>query len=125
VGYASEGRARRFAVLSKTRRPLTVAILLKPLSQNASKVEIVEPASGKAFSLEELQGFVDGYIELLRLEDGRCMFLNEEGKLKHLPPNATANRLAHQLTGIADDDYIVGNVVICSPQEAGDNEEEG
>jgi Domain of unknown function (DUF3846) len=84
----------------------------------------VHPANGKAFTLAELQGFVCGYIELLRLNDGRAMFLNEEGKIDGLPVNPLANAIAHEQSGIADDDYIVGNVVICSPTEAGEEEEQ-
>lgn len=83
----------------------------------------VSPANGKSFTLAELQGFVCGYIEILRLNDGRVMFLNEEGKIDGLPVNHLANALAHEQTGIAHDDLIVGNVVICTPTEAGEEEE--
>lgn len=84
----------------------------------------VAPANGKAFTLEEMQGFVGGYIEALPLRDGRVMWLNEEGKLIGLPYNAVADLMAHQLSGIAMWDDIRGNVLIASPEESGDGEEE-
>lgn len=52
----------------------------------------VESAKAK-FSLEELQGFVGGYIELTRTNDGRDMYVNEEGKLEGMPYNAKATAL--------------------------------
>jgi hypothetical protein len=74
-------------------------------------VATVEPKA-RHFSLEELQGFVGGYIEIIQLHDGRAMVLNEEGKLEGLPFNAEATGLA-RLAGIATNDYIVGNVIVC------------
>ena len=63
----------------------------------------VHPADGKAFTLEELQGFVGGYIE--RLQVGfREMYLNEEGKLHKLPLNRRATDLA-RMAGISNLDY--------------------
>lgn len=40
----------------------------------------VTPSNGTDFSLEELQGFVGGYIEIIRLGDNRLVIVNEEGK---------------------------------------------
>jgi hypothetical protein len=41
----------------------------------------VHPANGKHWTLEELQGFVGGYIEILRTIDGGFMVINELGKV--------------------------------------------
>lgn len=84
----------------------------------------VAPANGKHFTLAEMQGFVGGYIEALPLHDGRVMWLNEEGKLIGLPYNAVADLMAHQLSGIGQWDDIRGNVLIATPAETGDGEEE-
>ena len=69
----------------------------------------VDPANGKDFSLEELNEFVDGYIEILHIGD-KLLVCNEEGKLKNLQYNATATCLINA-AGIKD--YIVGNALFC------------
>lgn len=84
----------------------------------------VKPANGKRFTLEELQKFVGGYIEALGLHDGRVMWLNEEGKLDGLPLNAIATDMARRLSFLMPDDYILGDVLIATPAESGDEEEE-
>lgn len=54
--------------------------------------------------LEDLQKSVGGLIEAVYLDDGRCMWVNEEGLLKRLAFNAVASEIARR--------PIVGNVVI-------------
>ena len=73
------------------------------------------PRAGKTYSLEELQGAVGGYIEIISLRDGRLMVLNEEGKLKALPPNPAATLLARRVIQAAD--WVVGDVVVCNNDE--------
>lgn len=82
----------------------------------------VEPADGKRFSLKELQGFVGGYIELVRLPTGMDIWLNEEGKLNDLTFNEKATALANGV--IAQSDYIVGDVLFCSQELTKDDDEE-
>lgn len=77
----------------------------------------VLPHSGEAFTLQELHNYVGGYIEMLRVADGRFMFLNEDGKRLQLPYNQRATLMMRGR--IADDDYIVGTVIICTMTEAG------
>ncbi len=84
--------------------------------------EDVQPADGHAFTLPELQQIVGGYIEVVRAADGRLMFLNEDGKRLNLPWNGFATFLVRGLIG--DDDYIVGDVVLCTRTEAGEDAEE-
>ena len=84
----------------------------------------VSPANGRAFTLEEMQKFVGGLIEALPLSNGLVVWLNEEGKLRDLPYNAPADMMAHRLSGIAIHDHIVGNVLVASRKETGDDEEE-
>lgn len=67
---------------------------------------------GKRFTLSELQKLVGGYIECIRLSDGSCLVVDEEGKPKGLPINAQATLLA-QLPG----DFVVGPAVRLSAKE--------
>lgn len=78
--------------------------------------EQVTPRDGKAFSLDELQTFVGGAIELIVLMNGEDMYINEDGKMLDLPMNQRAT-LMGRAAGIADWDYILGNVIIISGDE--------
>lgn len=42
------------------------------------KVTKVQPANGKDYSLQELQAYVGGYIEMVHLSDEKLMVVNEE-----------------------------------------------
>ena len=87
--------------------------MLKPyiLYTDGSRKEI-EPKNKKDFSLEELSKIVNGYIEIIYLNNNQLMVLNEEGKLNNLPYNSEATKLAS--TELAPDDFIVGNVLVCN-----------
>lgn len=82
----------------------------------------IAPANGRTFTLLELQGYVGGYIEALRAPDGRLAFLNEDGKRLGLALNRAATELFRFI--IHPDDVIVGNVILCSPIEAGEGEDD-
>jgi hypothetical protein len=77
----------------------------------------VQPKVGEVFTLLELQRFVGGYIELLDLGES-VMVLNEEGKVYDLPCNEVATRIARPFL-FSFDRGIRGDVVVCSPKEAG------
>jgi hypothetical protein len=102
---------------SKLTERRNVANLIKV---DGSETEI-HPKNGKTFSLEELQGFVGGYIERIKLPNGDSIFLDEEGKLKQKPRNERAT-LMGRVCGIAHTDFVVGDVVVCNPVECGDGE---
>jgi len=70
----------------------------------------VTPKNKKDFSLEELQKFVGGYIELCNTSDGRLMVANEEGRMNRLPENKTATALYRH-------SVIVGDVLVCKQNE--------
>lgn len=70
---------------------------------------------GDKFDLEELQKYVDGYIETVPLDGKTIMVLNEEGKCKGLPYNCRASYL-HQKYNCTDD-FVVGDVVLCYSEE--------
>jgi hypothetical protein len=80
----------------------------------------IAPHNGVAFTLQELQGFVGGYLESLRAPDGRIVFLNEDGKRLQLPVNAAASYLLRPM--LLAGDVIVGDVVLCTAVEAGEDD---
>jgi hypothetical protein len=57
--------------------------------------EVLSPANGVHWSLEELQTLVGGYIEIVRTVDGRFLVIDEEGMLEHKRKkvNGAATRL--------------------------------
>lgn len=71
----------------------------------------VSPKNGTDFSLEELQTVVGGYIEIVYLDDGEIMVVNEEGKLNGLSVNGVAT--SYLLTHSDCNDIIVGDVIVC------------
>lgn len=73
--------------------------------------KLVSPSNGTDYSLEELQGFVGGYIEIVRLGANKVMVINEEGKLHNLPLNIKATGIIQQY---GRNDVIVGNALVCS-----------
>lgn len=75
----------------------------------------VSPARGAKLSLREMQALVGGYIEILRLADGRLLVCNEEGKLRGLPLNDVATELFQ--VDRAWYDPIVGDVLLCTAAE--------
>ena len=72
--------------------------------------ESVSPNEGGEFSLKELQGYVDGYIELVYLSNGKILVVNEDGLWKNLKPNMRASVLARQPI-VGDCILIEGNQI--------------
>lgn len=79
--------------------------------------QLVRPARGRVFSLEELQDYCGGYVEKLHLYDGRLMWLNEMGKIYGLPINAQATEIAEEAGVLLANDFIVGDVLLCSEED--------
>lgn len=78
---------------------------------------------------QDLHDGVGGYIEAVALNIGgspkpeheATLWLNEEGKLDGLPLNEIATYIALMYSGIADTDFIAGNVVLTGgPNEEGE-----
>jgi hypothetical protein len=75
---------------------------------------------GDAFTLEEAQAAVGGYVELVRplppvdqaFGGSVKLIVNEEGRLNDMPLNPVASMLAGQ--------PIVGSVLICAQNDGGD-----
>ena len=78
------------------------------------KITKVFPINEDTFSLEELQSFVDGYMERIVLPVDKCsMIINEEGKKEKLPYNKFATQIFLK-NYPKSEDYIVGNAIICA-----------
>lgn len=80
---------------------------------SSSKTKVRTYHGGSEPSLEDLQGFVGGYIQVLESKNGKCdIIIDEEGKLKDKPFNRLATKL---WLGDEKDwyDIIVGDAVIC------------
>lgn len=89
-----------------------MALLIKVGSPSKN----VKPQNGEKFTLEELQGFVDGFIERMDLQNGKAMYFNEDGKALQLPYNGTATSILKQ-RGCLVGDYIAGNAVVLDYSE--------
>lgn len=86
----------------------TSALHIRATKSGMSEV-FVRPKDGKSFTLDELQGFVGGNIEIVQTKnDNEVMVINEEGKLKGLPVNIIATK--RYIYG--DHDKIVGDVLL-------------
>lgn len=74
----------------------------------------VTPANGTDFTLDELNAIVDGFIEILYIDDNQIMVVNEEGKLNGLDLNTRATRLIRE-AGI--NDFIAGRALVCDTKQ--------
>ena len=75
------------------------------------EAEDYTPKNGKTFALTEMQEIVGGYIEPIRLNDGRVIIVDEDGKSKGKAVNIPATNILrrdHYTT-----DYIVGTAIVC------------
>lgn len=89
-----------------------MALLIKAGKQSKT----VSPANGDKFTLEELQGYVDGFIERIDLQNGKAMYINEDGKALRLPYNATATVILKN-RGCLIGDYIAGSAIVLDYSE--------
>ena len=75
------------------------------------EAEDYTPKNGKTFALTEMQEIIGGYVEPIRLNDGRMIIVDEEGKSKNKAVNIPATNILrrdHYTT-----DYIVGTAIVC------------
>lgn len=71
-------------------------------------MKAITPMNGKYYSLLEMQNYVGGYIETLKVGQ-KLLVMDEEGKLKGKLPNRIATGWVLQ-EGI--NDYICGDVML-------------
>jgi len=97
-----------------------MGILITPSTEASSLVEFRNPGNPKSlvFSLEDLQGCVQGYFELVPITETDhwlyklgylTMAVNEDGRREELPFNAVAS----QLHG----NEVVGNALLLKESE--------
>lgn len=75
------------------------------------EAEEYTPKNGKTFALTEMQEIIGGYVEPIRLNDGRMIIVDEDGKSKDKAVNIPATNILrrdHYTT-----DYIVGTAIVC------------
>ena len=78
------------------------------------EAEDYTPKNGKTFALTEMQEIIGGYIEPIRLNDGRMIIVDEDGKSKDKAVNIPATNILrrdHYTT-----DYIVGTAIVCDAE---------
>ena len=78
---------------------------------NDKEAEDYTPKNGKTFEFDELQGVVGGHFEIVWLNDGRMIIVDEDGKSKGKAVNIPATNILrrdHYTT-----DYIVGTAIVC------------
>ena len=76
------------------------------------EAEDYTPKNGKTFALTEMQEIIGGYVEPIRLNDGRMIIVDEDGKSKGKAVNIPATNILrrdHYTT-----DYIVGTAIVCN-----------
>ncbi len=80
-------------------------------------IAIVKPKE-KTYSLKTLQEAVGGYVELIDLDNGYTMVVNESGRLQHLPVNVMATEVYRTSKGSMSVP-IVGDVLHCASVHLG------
>ena len=75
------------------------------------EAEDYTPKNGKTFELTEMQEIVGGYIEPIRLNDGRMIIVDEDGKSKNKAVNIPATNILRRDHFTTD--YIVGTAIVC------------
>lgn len=79
----------------------------------------VKPINGVNFTLDELQTFVNGGIEIVQLNNSDVMVINEDHRKTGAPVNGAATYLYGKWTGCPD--RIHGDVLICKETELGED----
>lgn len=80
------------------------------------KKKTVIPKEGAHYTLEELQGYVGGYVERIDMFNGSAMYVDEDGRSKNLPCNTFATKVLAKL-GALPCNYIRGNALIVRNEE--------
>lgn len=92
---------------------------------------VIEPGDTsitlRRISVSTPDGFNDvlcnGMIQALDIDGGSVLWIDEEGKVKRLPTNLLATKIAHRLNaGLYPDDTINGNALILGESTGPDGE---
>lgn len=77
----------------------------------------IEPKNGQAFTLEEAQALVGGWVEIVRLNDRCIMLVDEEGLCKEKLYNPQASQFASANNPWHQKIDIVGTAIVCTDKE--------
>lgn len=58
--------------------------------KNTGTMQEIKPMNGSDYSLQELQHYVGGYVEVIHLGAGKLLIVDAEGKIKNKLPNRIA-----------------------------------
>ena len=90
----------------------------RPTETKSAKIIYVDkeaedytPKNGKTFALTEMQEIIGGYVEPIRLNDGRMIIVDEDGKSKDKAVNIPATNILRRDHFTTD--YIVGTAIVC------------
>lgn len=75
------------------------------------ETEDYTPKNGRTFALTEMQEIIGGYVEPIRLNDGRMIIVDEDGKSKGKAVNIPATNILRRDHFTTD--YIVGTAIVC------------
>ena len=75
------------------------------------EAEDYTPKNGETFELTEIQEIIGGYVEPIRLNDGRMVIVDEDGKSKNKAVNIPATNILRRDHFTTD--YIVGTAIVC------------
>ena len=81
------------------------------------EAEDYTPKNGKTFELTEMQEIVGGYVEPIRLNNGRMIIVDEDGKSKNKAVNIPATNILRRDHFTTD--YIVGTAIVCDADMIG------
>lgn len=75
------------------------------------EAEDYTPKNGKTFGKTEMCGIVEGYIDIIRLNDGRVIIVDSQGKALNKAVNIPATNILRRDHFTTD--YIVGTAIVC------------
>ena len=75
------------------------------------EAEDYTPKNGKTFGKTEMYGIVEGYIDIIRLNDGRVIVVDSQGKALNKAVNIPATNILRRDHFTTN--YIVGTAIVC------------
>lgn len=78
-------------------------------------IEDINPVNGTDFEIEDLWSLIGGYVQVIELEDGELMIVDEEGLCKGLPFNQQATDYVRKHCSYPH--QIVGTALICKSEQ--------
>ena len=75
------------------------------------EAEDYTPKNGKTFGKTEMYGIVEGFVDIIRLNDGRVIIVDSQGKTLNKAVNIPATNILRRDHFTTD--YIVGTAIVC------------